>query len=106
MNWKFIIVLMAAVGGWVGYYLWHKIPDVPKEATYDAYTKNVIAQEQKAKDVVSVDNVKDMQNAVERYRSEKSALPSSLQDLVPEFTDHVPGGLAYDPSTGVVSAAP
>lgn len=106
MNWKFIIVLMALVGGSIGYYLWHKVPEVPEKNTLGGYTKTLQIAEQKADAVSSAMNVKEAQGAVDRYRSEKGSTPASLQDTVPEFMDHVPGGLVYDASTGTVTAAP
>jgi len=42
---------------------------------------------------------------VEKYKGDKGTLPASLQDLVPNYIDHIPGGLQYDPGTGKVTVA-
>ena len=105
MSWKFILIVVALIGGSIGYYLWHQVPDTPKEQTPAGYIQNLQRSEQKAKDAVSTANLQDVQNAVEKYKTEKGAFPPSLQDLVPQFLDHVPGGFQYDPATGVVSVA-
>jgi hypothetical protein len=101
---KLIFVVALLIVGGVGYLLWSKIEEAPKEATYDAYTKRVVAQEQKAKDVASSTNVDLVHDAVEKYKSMKGGNPATLQDLVPEYLDHIPGGVGYDPASGAVSA--
>lgn len=101
---KFIVVVALLIAGGIGWYLWSQIQEAPKEATYDAYTKRVVAQEQKAKDVASGTNVQNVHDAVEKYKSMKGGNPATLQDLVPEFLDHIPGGVGYDPASGAVSA--
>jgi uncharacterized protein YpmB len=101
---KFIFGVVILVLAGVAYLMWSKMEEAPKEATYDAYTKRVIAQEQKAKDVASSTNVENVHDAVEKYKSMKGGNPATLQDLVPEYLDHIPGGVGYDPASGAVSA--
>lgn len=101
---KFIFGVVILVLAGVAYLMWSKMEEAPKEATYDSYTKRVVAQEQKAKDVASSTNVENVHDAVEKYKSMKGGNPASLQDLVPEFLDHIPGGVGYDSASGAVSA--
>jgi len=105
MTWKIIFLIVAAVGGAVGYYLWKQVPETPKDQTLSGYTQNLQRSEQKAKEAVSTANLQDVQGAVEKYKTDKGAFPPTLQDLVPQYLDHVPGGFQYDPATGAVSVA-
>jgi hypothetical protein len=98
-----LLVLLAVGGG--GYYLWHQIPDTPKSQTFTGYTQNLQNDVVKAQAAASSMNTTSVQEAVKKYKVDKGSLPASLQDLVPDFLDHVPGGLQYDPTTGTVSAA-
>jgi len=102
MSWKFILVVVLLVGGGVGYYLFNQEPPKPPEP--DPMTERLHRYQDKAQVAVSADRVKDVQAAIERYKVSKEANPPSLQDLVPQYLDHVPGGLQYDPATGIVSA--
>jgi predicted negative regulator of RcsB-dependent stress response len=104
MSWKFIFVVVLAIGGAVGYYLWHQTPETPKEQTLSGYTQALQTDQKKAREATSAANVTDVQGAVEKYRADKGSLPASLQDLVPDYLDHVPGGIGYDPASGAVSA--
>lgn len=106
MGWKSIFFLALLIAGGIGYYLWGKIQEAPKEATLPGYTNALRNDELKAQAVAGQANVENVQGAVNKYRSLKGTAPASLQDLVPEFLDHIPGGLQYDASTGTVSAAP
>lgn len=102
---KFIWLLALLALGGGAYYLWKQIPDTPKDATLTGYTQTLHNDEVRAQVVVGSVNVGTMQQAVNKYKDDKGSLPSSLQDLVPTYMDHVPGGLQYDSSTGIVSAA-
>jgi len=103
MSWKFILVVVILVVGGVGYYIWNQTPDVPKEATLDGYAHSLQRDEQKAQSVASSTNVQLVKEALEKYKSMKGANPASLQDLVPDYIDHIPGGVQYDPASGTVS---
>jgi hypothetical protein len=105
MNFKFALLLMVLISGGIGYYLWNKIPDTPKEATLPGYTKTLQQYEQKAGNTAATANLASVREAVNKYHSEKDAWPASLQDLAPTYIDHIPGGLQYDPATGTVSVA-
>ncbi|HEY5039145.1 MAG TPA: hypothetical protein VIJ93_08760 [bacterium] len=102
---KIIFAVVVLVVGAVGYYLWNQVPDTPKEQTLTGYTQGLKDSEDKAKAVAATTNVENVQGAVHKYSSMKGSNPASLQDLVPEYLDHVPGGVNYDPATGTVSAA-
>ena len=106
MSWKVIIVLAAVVAGTIGYYIWNKTPDVPEDATFRGYTRNLTAAEQKAQAVLDADRFARVREAVEKYKMEKGEYPATLQDLVPQFMGQIPGGLAYDPSSGTVTQSP
>jgi hypothetical protein len=97
-----VLIILAVAGG--AYYFWNQIPDTPKEATLSGYTNTLHNQEMKAQAVASSTNVTSVQQAVNTYKANKGVVPPSLQDLVPDYMDHVPGGLQYDASTGTVSA--
>ena len=103
MGWKFIILVAVLIVGGIGYYLWNQTPDVPKEATLDGYAHSLQRDEQKAQAAASTANLDVLRVAIEKYRSMKGSNPSSLQDLVPEYIDHIPGGVQYDPASGTVS---
>ena len=105
MNSKLFWVLLLLLVGGVAYYLWNQIPDTPKNQTLVGYTQTLHNDELKAQAVASNTNVSSVQQSVNKFKAEKGSLPGSLQDLVPDFLDHVPGGLQYDPATGTVSAA-
>jgi len=105
MGWKTVFVLALLIVGAVGYYLWGVIQEAPKEATLPGYTNALKNDELKAQAAAATSNVQTVQEAVNKYRTMKNSNPSSLQDLVPEYLDHIPGGLQYDSSTGTVSAA-
>jgi hypothetical protein len=104
MNPKIFWLLLLVLLGGVGYYIWSQIPDTPKNQTLGGYAENLHADEQRAQAVASSVNLSSVQEAIRKYKADKGALPASLQDLVPDFLDHVPGGLQYDSSTGTVSA--
>jgi hypothetical protein len=105
MSSKLIWLLVLVAAGAGGYYLWHQIPDTPKSQTFTGYTQNLQNDVVKAQTAASSMNTTSVQEAVKKYKVDKGSLPASLQDLVPDFLDHVPGGLQYDPATGAVSAA-
>ena len=104
MSWKFILVVVILIGGGIGYYLWTQVPETPKEQTLTGYTQGLKASEDKAAAVASTVNVENVQAAVEKYKSMKGSNPPDLHALVPEYIDHIPGGVAYDPATGTCSA--
>ena len=104
MSWKFILVVVILIGGGIGYYLWNQVPETPKDATLTGYTQNLQRDEQKARAAVSTDNVQQVQQAIEKYKTMKGSNPASLQDLVPEYIDHIPGGVTYDAASGTASA--
>ena len=104
MNGKVIFLALLLLGG-LGYYLWGKVEQAPKEATLPGYTNALKADEQKAKAAAATANLASVQEAVNKYHAEKGVYPSSLQDLAPAFIDHIPEGLQYDASTGAVSVA-
>jgi len=106
MSWKVIIVLAAIVAGVIGYYIWNKTPDVPESSTFRGYTRSLTAAEQKAQAVLDADRFARVREAVEKYKMEKGEYPATLQDLVPQFMGQIPGGLAYDPSSGTVTQSP
>ncbi len=99
----FILLLIAIVGG-IGYYLWTVVASVPKEATLPGYTNALQRDEQRAQAVAGHANLELVQQAVNSYKSQKGVAPTTLQDLVPDFIDHIPGGVQYDATTGTVSA--
>ena len=105
MNMKLTLLLIVLVGGGVGYYLWNQVPDTPKEATLPGYTKALQDDERKAKAAAATANIGSVQEAVNKYHAEKDAWPASLQDVAPTYIDHIPGGLQYDPATGIVSVS-
>jgi len=100
----FWLLLLLALGAG-GYYIWKQIPDTPKNQTLGGYADTLHNDEVKAQAVASSTNVVSVQQAVDKYKADKGSLPASLQDLVPDYLDHVPGGLQYDSSTGTVSVA-
>lgn len=106
MNPKIFWLLLVVLLGGVGYYIWLQIPDTPKSQTLGGYVENLHADEKRAQAVAVSVNLSEIQRAVEKYKGDKGNLPASLQDLVPDYMDHVPGGLQYDSSTGAVSPAP
>ena len=103
MGWKFTLFVALLVVGGIGYYLWGIIKEAPKEATLPGYVNTLQKDVQKAQAAAALANLDVVKGAVEKYRSEKGSFPASLQDLVPAYMDHVPGGLQYDPATGNVS---
>jgi predicted negative regulator of RcsB-dependent stress response len=105
MSWKFIFFVAIAIAGWVGWYIWKQVPETPVSQTLPGYTKALQRSQAKAETVASNANVLLVQEAVNKYRALKGSTPASLQDLVPELIDHIPGGVVYDPATGTVSAA-
>jgi Tfp pilus assembly protein PilE len=104
MNGKVIFLALLLLGG-LGYYLWGKIGEAPKEATLPGYTNALKADEQKAKAAAATANLGAVQEAINKYHAEKGTYPSSLQDLAPTYIDHIPDGLQYDANTGAVSVA-
>ncbi len=104
MNGKLIFLALLLLGG-LGYYLWGIIEQAPKEATLPGYVKTLQTDEQKAKAAAATANIGSVQEAVNKYHTEKDAWPPSLQELAPTYIDHIPGGLQYDPATGIVSVA-
>ena len=105
MGWKFIILVAILVVGGVGYYLWNQVPDTPKEQTLTGYTQGLKSAEDKAAAAASTANLDNVRSALEKYKSLKGANPATLQDLVPEYIDHIPGGVQYDAASGTISAA-
>jgi type VI protein secretion system component VasK len=103
---KFIVVVALLIGGGIFYYLWNKEPGNRKDTSLDKYMDRTIAAEQKASAVLSADRLRSVQSAVDRYRVDHGSPPAALQDLVPQYLAHVPGGLEYDPVSGTVGAAP
>jgi hypothetical protein len=101
---KLIIAAVLIVGGAVAYYLWSQVPDTPKEQTLTGYTQGLKHSEEKAQAVASTANVEIVQDAINKYRAMKGTNPANLQELVPEYIDHIPGGVTYDPATGNASA--
>ena len=105
MSFKFIVLFAVLIAGAVGYYLWDQVPETPKAQTFSGYTQGLQSSEQKAEAVASLVNVKGVQGSVDKYKTDKGTLPPTLQDLVPSYMDHIPGGLQYDAATGTVSAS-
>ncbi len=105
MGWKAIFVIAMAIAGAIGYYLWGKVEQAPPEDTLPGYTNALKNDELKAQAAAGAANLQTVQEAVNKYRGMKGSNPSTLQDLVPDYLDHVPGGLQYDSSTGTVSVA-
>jgi hypothetical protein len=105
MSSKLFWVLLLALLGGVGYYVWQQIPDTPRNQTLVGYTETLHKDELKAQAAASNVNIGAVEQAIVKYKGDKGNLPGSLQDLVPDYLDHVPGGLQYDSSTGTVSAA-
>lgn len=105
MNSKLFWLLLLVLVGGIGYYIWSQIPDTPKSQTLGGYTQTLHNDEVRAQAVASSTNLSSVQQAVNKYRADKGSLPASLQDLSPDYLDHVPGGLQYDASTGTVSVA-
>jgi len=103
MDKLFILLVIVVVGG-IGYYLWTVVESAPKEATLPGYANALQRDEQRAQAVAGHANIEIVQQAVNSYKSQKGAPPATLQDLVPDFIDHIPGGVQYDPATGTVSA--
>ena len=104
MNKVIWVVVILAIAG-VSYYVWNQIPDTPKSQTLGGYVHTLQNDEMKAKAVASTMNHNSVDDAVRKYKADKGAYPASLQDLVPDYLDHVPGGVQYDPATGAVSGA-
>jgi hypothetical protein len=104
MSWKIIFILAIAIAGWIGWFLWKQVPETPKSQTLTGYTSGLKSSLEKAEAVGSKANVLLVQEAVSKYQSMKGSLPATLQDMVPEIIDHIPGGVTYDPATGTVSA--
>jgi hypothetical protein len=105
MSWKAVFLLALFVVGAIGYFLWGKIEQAPPEATLPGYTNALKNDELKAQAAVAGAQLEGVKSAVEKYRSDKGSLPPTLQDLVPNYIDHIPGGITYDPSSGNVSVA-
>lgn len=102
---KLILLLVVLIAGGVGYYLFNQAPPPPKDATLGGYAHSLQNDEAKARAAVATTNIQAVQEAIGKYRTMKGGNPASLQDLVPEYIDHIPGGLQYDASTGTVSVA-
>jgi hypothetical protein len=100
---KLIVFVVILVVGGVGYYLWNQTPDTPKDATLGGYAHSLQNDEAKARAAVATSNIQTVQEAVRKYQTMKGSLPATLQDLAPEYIDHIPGGLQYDPATGTVT---
>jgi hypothetical protein len=105
MSWKIVFILAIAIAGWVGWYIWKLVPDTPPSQTLPGYTRGLQRSLTKAEMVGSKANVLIVQEAVNKYRAMKGNNPATLQDMVPEIVDHIPGGVTYDPATGTVSPA-
>ncbi|SRR5579871_4788460 len=103
MGWKTVFVLALLIVGAIGYYLWGVVEEAPKEATLPGYTNALKNDELKAQAAAATANVQTVQEAVNKFRTMKNTNPATLQELVPEYLDHIPGGLQYDASTGTVS---
>jgi hypothetical protein len=104
MNNKLIWLAGLLVFGGAAYFAWKQIPDTPKSQTLGGYSQTLHNDEVRAQAVAASTNLSSVQQAVNKYRSDKGSLPASLQDLSPDYLDHVPGGLQYDAATGTVSA--
>jgi hypothetical protein len=104
MNWKFLLMIALIVGGcyWLITSVMHQTPANDTPTAYVGALKN---DENKAQDAAATANVQSVQEAVNKYKTMKNENPASLQDLVPDYIDHIPGGLQYDSGTGIVSAA-
>ncbi len=100
---KVLFVVVVVVIGGIGYYMWQTIETAPQDATLPGYTQSLKNDEDKARQVMGHANVDTVRAAITNYKSQKGTLPASLQDLVPDFIDHIPGGVQYDPATGNVS---
>lgn len=105
MGWKSLFVFLLLLIGGIAYFLWNKVEEAPPQATLPGYANALKNDLTKAQNVAGAANLDTVKSAVEKYRSDKGSLPSSLQDLVPAYLDHVPGGIQYDSSTGTVSVA-
>jgi hypothetical protein len=105
MSGKLILLLVVLVVGGGGYYLMNQAPAVPKDATLDGYAHSLQNDEAKARAAAATMNIQAVEEAVRKYRTMKGSNPATLQDLVPEYIDHIPGGFQYDASTGTVSVA-
>ena len=103
MGWKTVFLVALLIVGAIGYYLWGKVEEAPKEATLPGYTNALKNDEAKAQAAAAGAQLDVGKSGVEKYHSDKGAFPPALQDLVPNYIDHIPGGLAYDPATGNVS---
>lgn len=103
---KLILFAVLLAGASVGYLLWTSQTTTPAPSAFTNYTQGLQDSEQKAQAAASGANLDNVRSAVEKYKSEKGGWPSTLRDLVPDYLDHVPDGLQYDPATGSVSAAP
>ena len=100
---KLILFAVVLAAGSVGYLLWNTKPETPPQQTFTGYTQGLQSSEQHAEAAASTANLENVRMAVEKWRNEKGSNPASLQDLVPNYLDHVPGGVQYDPATGTVS---
>ena len=105
MGWKAIFLLALLVAGAIGYYLWEKVEQAPPEATLPGYTNALKNDEIKAQAAAAGAQLDVVKSGVEKYHSDKGSFPAALQDLVPNYIDHIPGGITYDPATGNVSVA-
>ena len=105
MNWKTIVVIVVLLLGGLIYYLKSTTPENPKETAVGGYVNGLQQDEAKAREAAGLANLNIVKGAVEKYRMEKGSNPASLQDLVPNYMDHVPGNVTYDPSSGTVSVA-
>ncbi len=105
MSWKAVFVVALLIVGAIGYYLWGKVEEAPKEATLPGYTNALKNDEARAQAAAAGAQLDVVKSAVEKYKSDKGTPPPTLQDLVPNYIDHIPGGLQYDASSGTVSVA-
>jgi len=104
---KIIALLVFVALGYGGYVLITSATKEAPKAGMDGYAGQLKRGEERAQSVMRESNVVLARGAVERYRGEKGALPSSLQDCVNAgYLERVPQGVAYDASTGAVSVAP
>jgi hypothetical protein len=103
---KIIALLVFVALGYGGYVLITSATKEAPKAGMDGYAGQLKRGEERAQAVMRESNVVLARGAVERYRGEKGALPSSLQDCV---TQGISSGCRkgwLTASTGAVSVQP
>jgi hypothetical protein len=100
-------LVIAGVCGGIYYLISSVKPENTPKMGMDGYAGNLKRSEDKARDVMHVDNAVNARNAVERFHTEKNRFPDTLQEAVDAgYLEHVPQGVVYDSSTGTVTATP